>query len=79
MSQLSQNSPAKWALYIFISGIPLVGIIMLLVWGFGSDNNISRKNWAKGMLLIYLLIIIFYIIFMFFLGGAAILNSMREG
>jgi len=76
LSQPSTISPGKWALYIFISGIPLVGFIMLLVWAFGNDNNITRQNWAKGMLLIMLIVIILYVLFFVLLGGAALLGGL---
>lgn len=42
----------QWALYIFVAGLPLIGLILLLVWAFGSEGNIHRKSWAQGMLLI---------------------------
>ena len=40
-----------WMLTIFISGIPLVGFIMLFVWAFGSTENKSKQNWAKANLI----------------------------
>lgn len=59
-------SPGQYALYIFLAGLPLVGIILLLVWAFSSGGNIHQKNWAKGMLLImvivYALIILLFIL-----------------
>ena len=42
----SHITPGKWALYIFVAGLPLIGLIMLLVWGFSSDTNTTRQNWA---------------------------------
>ena len=38
-----------WALTIFISSLPLIGFIMLLVWAFGDESNIHKKNWAKAL------------------------------
>ncbi len=38
----------EWALAIFISSIPVIGFIMLLVWALGAETNIHKKNWAKG-------------------------------
>ncbi len=43
--------PIKWTLYMFVASLPLVGIIMLFVWAFGSDPNRTRSNWAKGALI----------------------------
>ena len=63
----------EWALTVFISTLPLIGFIMLLVWAFGDDPNIHKKNWAKGSLLLALIgfIIIFFFLFVF--GGLAML------
>jgi ABC-type Fe3+ transport system permease subunit len=44
-----------WLLTLFISYLPLVGIIMLFVWAFGSDDNLSRRNWARAQLIISLI------------------------
>ncbi len=37
--QLVATLPVKWMLYILISAIPLVGLVMLFVRGFGNDGN----------------------------------------
>jgi len=71
-------SPQKWALYVFVAGLPFIGIIMLLVWAFGSDPNYTRRNWAKGMLLLYVIMIILSIIFFVFLGGMAFFTSLAS-
>lgn len=68
----------EWALTIFITGIPLVGIIMLLVWAFSEETNIHKKNWAKGNLLLMLIVLIIIAIFIFFFGGLAMLASMSN-
>ena len=33
-----------------IQCIPIVGIIMLFVWAFGSDTNINRRNYSAMLL-----------------------------
>ena len=65
----------EWALNIFLAGLPLIGLILLLVWAFNDSGNIHRKEWAKGMLLIYLIIIILWILFMFVFGGLAMMSG----
>lgn len=65
----------EWALNIFIAGLPLIGLILLLVWAFNDSGNIHRKEWAKGMLLIYLIVIILWILFMFVFGGIAMMGG----
>ena len=66
----------EWALTIFISSLPLVGIIMLLVWAFSEDGNIHKKNWAKGTLIIWLIGFIIAFAFLFLFGGIAIMTQM---
>lgn len=67
--------PVDWALTLFIVGLPLIGLIMLLIWAFGDEPNIHKKNFAKGSLLLYALVLAFTLIFIMLLGGfAAIAN-----
>lgn len=69
----------RWALYIFLSGLPLIGLILMLVWAFGSEGNIHRKAWAKGMLLIYVIVIVLSILFatIFGVGLATLIGSQQ--
>jgi hypothetical protein len=47
-----------WVIAIIISCIPLVGLIMLFVWSFGSSPiNENKRNWAKALLIIQLICI----------------------
>jgi hypothetical protein len=70
----NQNAPVMsvkdWAITIFITGIPFVGIIMLFVWAFSSGNNPNKQNFAKGALIIAAIFIALYILFMLVFGAA---------
>ena len=66
----------RWALYIFISSIPIVGFIMLLVWAFSSSKNLHLQEWAKGKLLIALIVLIIVLGFLFLAGGIGILTAV---
>ena len=68
----------EWALTIFISSLPLIGFIMLLVWAFGDDANIHKKNWAKGSLLLALIALIMVFFFLFVFGGIAMLAALTN-
>ncbi len=77
----NQNVPVplsakEWALTIFISGLPLIGLIMLLIWAFSDDSNIHKKNWAKGTLLLMLIAIVIVFGFLFFFGGIALMSGI---
>lgn len=50
-------SVGTWLRNILVQIIPIVGIIMLLVWGYGSNSNSDMKNWAKSSLILAALMI----------------------
>lgn len=65
-------SVGEWMLTIFLTAIPIVGIVLLFVWAFGSSTKISKANWAKAMLIWLVIGIAFYvIIFLVILGGVS--------
>lgn len=41
----------EWLLTYLILAIPLIGIIMLFVWAFGSDVKPSKKSFAQANLI----------------------------
>ncbi len=57
---------SEWAVTIFISVIPIVGIVMLFVWAFGAGNNVNKTNWAKGMLIIFAAGVVLWILLLVF-------------
>jgi len=72
-------SVKDWIITILITAIPLVGLIMLFVWGFGSETHPSKANWAKATLIWYLIGIVFSIIIFSIVGTAAIFGAMNNG
>lgn len=78
----NQNNPAvvsttDWIITRLITAIPIVGLIMLFVWAFGSDTNPNKANWAKAML-IWMLIGISISIFVLVIFGTAIFAAMSN-
>lgn len=62
----------NWLLTSFLLCIPLVNIILLFVWAFGSNTPISKANWAKAALIWALISIILYVLLFMVIGiGAA--------
>ena len=49
--QYTPISLGEWVITIIIIAIPIVGFIMLFVWGFGSNTQPSKANWAKATLI----------------------------
>ena len=57
-NQLNQYGPqqevmtmGQWFLTIFLIGIPIVGLILLLVWAFSSNTNPNKKTFAQAWLI----------------------------
>lgn len=80
METIDQPTPSyqplsvkDWLITILLTAIPIVGLVMLFIWGFGSDTHPSKSNWAKATLIIYAIIIVLYIVF-FAIFGAAMLS-----
>lgn len=47
----TQNmSVGQWVLTIFLSGLSIVGLILLFIWAFG-DTPQPKKNYARAMLI----------------------------
>ena len=65
---------SEWFWTLFITAIPLVGLIMLLVWAFGSGNNINKSSWAKATLLWILVVTGFYVL-LFIIFGLSFLGT----
>lgn len=54
----SQTMSVKdWVLTLIILALPLINIVMLLVWAFGSTGNINRKNYCLASLLMLAIVI----------------------
>ena len=67
----------EWIITLIISAIPIVGFIMLFVWGFGSGTNSNKANFAKAALIFYAIMIGVYMLFMM-LFGAALISGMGD-
>lgn len=68
----------EWAITIFVSSLPIIGIIMLLVWAFSESSNIHKKNWAKGTLILWIIGFIIAFAFLFLFGGIAIMSQLFD-
>ena len=44
-----------YVLILFLSSIPLVGLILLLVWSFSEGVNINRRNLCRAQLILMLI------------------------
>lgn len=73
--QSAAVSTKEWVITLLILAIPMVGLIMLFVWGFGSETNPSKANFAKASLIWMAIYMVLGILF-FVLFGAAMMSGM---
>lgn len=41
----------EWMWSLFLAGIPVIGLIALFVWAFGSSAKVSKRSFARAALL----------------------------
>ena len=49
--EYSDESVGSWMLTLFVCGIPVIGVIYLLVLTFGSGAAPSKRNFARAALI----------------------------
>ncbi len=59
-----------WFITVLITAIPIVGFIMLFVWGFGGNVNLNKQNWAKATLLMIVVVFALYLVMLMTVGAA---------
>jgi hypothetical protein len=70
-------SVGYWMWMMFITAIPIVGQIMILVWAFTGDNE-SRKNYYRAVLM-WLVVLFAIVLVLSLLGnGPAILKHIES-
>lgn len=80
----SVMSVKDWVITLIITAIPMVGIVMLFVWAFGSDTNLNKRNWSKAALIIAAIVaVLYFVIFVVFMslifsGGSEISQGLKE-
>ena len=64
-------SVGNWMVVYILMCIPLVNLIMLFVWAFGSGAPASQANWAKATLLWMVIFTVLWFVLIAGLIGAA--------
>lgn len=67
-SETKPMSVGDYLITFIVLGIPLVGFIMSLVWAFGSNVNLNKKNYCRA----YLILAIIGVILGILMSGAII-------
>ncbi|MGE5474306.1 MAG: hypothetical protein ACM3UU_08815 [Ignavibacteriales bacterium] len=60
-----------WIITFLILLIPFVNLIMPFVWAFGSNVNVSKKNYFRAMLIFMAVFLVLY-----FILFAAVFSAM---
>ena len=63
LPQYTPMSIGDWIITSIIFAIPIVGFVMLFVWGFGSNTQPSKANWAKASLIMIGISIVIALLF----------------
>ena len=67
-------SLGDWIITMIVLSIPIVGFIMLFVWGFSSSANPNKANFCKAALIFYLIGLVLFFLF----GGMAMITAMNS-
>jgi uncharacterized membrane-anchored protein len=67
-----------WIITFILSGLPVIGFIMIIVWAFGSDAPQSKKNWAKAQLVIMLIGLVLTIIFITIIAATIGMSGLLD-
>ena len=62
-SEYTDDSVGSWMLTLFVCGIPVIGVIYLLVLAFGSSASPSKRNFARAALIWTLIALVVTVIF----------------
>ena len=68
--QAEEVTLGDWMVTILLSAIPVVNLVMLFLWAFGSTTNPSKANWAKATLIWMVIGIALAILFVVVIGTA---------
>ena len=72
-------SVGDWVVTILVTSLPIIGIIMLFVWGFGSGTPVSKANYAKAALIWLAILIVLSFLFFAIFGTALFLGAGENG
>ena len=71
------TSTGSWFLTIFLTSIPLVNFILLLVWAFSHSTPLSKRNWARAMLI--WMLVAFVLLFLMAIVGGIGMAALESG
>jgi hypothetical protein len=69
-------SVKDWFITILVLAIPIVGVVMYLIWAFGSSGNLNRRNFCRASLLWVAIGFAVFFVFILFAGGLALISNL---
>ena len=78
-SEYTDDSVGSWMLTLFVCGIPVIGVIYLLVLAFGSSATPSKRNFARAMFIWQIIGIVATILIFVLFGGAIFAGLQNSG
>lgn len=72
-------SMKDWVVTLLITLIPMVGFIMLFVWGFSDSANPNKRNWARAALIMLAVTTVLYFIIFGLIFGTMMAAGGFEG
>ena len=70
-------SVKEWLITNLIMMIPLVNIVMMLVWAFGSNTNPNKANYFKAALILFGIVMVIYLVLAVVLFGSVAANQYQ--
>ena len=67
----------EWLITNLIMMIPLVNIVMMLVWAFGSNTNPNKANYFKATLILFAIVMVIYLVLAVVFFGSVAANQYQ--
>lgn len=70
-------SVKEWLITNLILMIPMVNIVMMLVWAFGSNTNPNKANYFKAALILFAIVMVIYLVLAVVFFGSVAANQYQ--
>ena len=70
-------SVGSWMWIMFVTAIPVIGLIMMIIWAFSGENE-SRKNYFRAIFMWIFIFIALFIVLGLVGSGPAILKQIQS-
>ncbi|HHK6007249.1 TPA: hypothetical protein ACQWFO_000955 [Neisseria subflava] len=67
----------EWLITNLIMMIPLVNIVMMLIWAFGSNTNPNKANYFKATLILFAIVMVIYLVLAVVFFGSVAANQYQ--